>query len=406
MKLLVGAGGVLAVAVGTVAVLSRPFLAPKRAAVAPVPLSVYEPSAVDTPVVSPFNLDTQPMRALALFNFEGDPDRIYKGLEPQAFDDDVHGRGLLVIGWRVDGGVDVFHDPGLRLDPASYAIAGGGLHRMEPRDLSGGRLELGSAGALIDVSFTDLEDRPVRLVAHETDTRRRRPFALLAPMGSAATDPPALPLVFVKDFYFVRRAGSEIRIEIDGRAHRSDTLPLMLDGTWMHFVRYSAKPLVALWNHQDHDTAEVLPPSAPTANAGGVHYELRANGSFREIRCMERSEGDQQVTVEFDPALPHLLALRDRATVDGSFRVTTVPPAGELTGTWQVARRGQQVEVGAVPAGGWTPGDAQRTARLLFRVIKMFRSWPTTYRWRGLIDVPHSGDNGGSIPLVAGWERT
>ena len=405
-KVVVSVGGVLAAVVAATAALARPFAAPRRPRVAFQPLSVYEPDAAGRPVFSPFHLDTQPMRALVLFNFERDPDSIYEGLEPQAFDDDVHGRGLLVIGWRVDGLVDVFHDPQLRLDPATYAIAGAGLHRMAARDLSGGRVELGPTGASVDLAFTDLADRPIRLVVRETDTRPRRPFGLLAPMGSAATDPPALPLVYAKDFYFVRRSGSEVRIEIDGREHRSDTLPLLLDNTWMHFVRYSATPFVALWNHRDHDTADVLSTSGVTTRAGGARYELRANGPFREIQRMSRDEGGQQVTVDFAPALPHLLALRDGARVDGSFRVSTEPPAGVVTGTWHVVRHGRRVEVEVVPSGGWTPGDAQPMARLLFRVISMFRSWPTTYRWSGTVEVPiPDEDPDGSMPLTSRWER-
>jgi hypothetical protein len=357
-------------------------------------------------VVSPFHLDTQPMRAIALFNFERDPDIIYKGLEPQAFDDDLHGRGLLVIGWRVDGRVDVFHDPGLRLDAATYAIAGSGLHRMAARDLSEGRLELGSTGALVDLAFTDLENRPIRLVVRETDTRPRRPFGLLAPMGSAATDPPALPLVFVKDFYFVRRSGSEIRIEVDGRTHRSDPLPLLLDTTWMHFVRYSATPFIALWNHRDHDTADVLSSSTLAAEAGGASYELRSNGPFSEIRRMTRHEGDQEITVEFAPAFPQLLALRNGKRIDGSFRLSTGPPAGVVTGTWHVVRHGRRIEIETVPCGGWTPGDAQPMARLLFRVIRVFRSWPTTYRWSGSVELPGPGEDvGGPLALSSTWER-
>jgi hypothetical protein len=405
-KLLALAGVVLMAAAAATAVLARPFAAPRRSPVASHRPSIYVSDAAGVPVVSPFHFDIQPMRALVLFNFERDPDSIYKGLEPQAFDDELHGRGLLVIGWRVDGRVDVFHDPGLRLDPATYAIAGAGLHRMEARDLTDGRVELGPNGASVDLAFTDLDDRPIRLVVRETDTRPRRPFGLLAPMGDASTDPPALPLVYAKEFYFVRRSGAEVRIEIDGRRHHSDTLPLLLDSTWMHFVRYSATPFVALWNHRDQNTADVLSASGLIAEGGGARYDLRANGVFREIQRMTRSEGDQQVAVEFAPAFPQLLALRDGASVDGSFRVSTEPPAGVVTGTWHVVRQGRRVEIVVVPSGGWTPGQAQPMARLLFRVIGVFRSWPTTYRWTGTVDLADPGEDvGASMPLTSMWER-
>lgn len=394
-----------------VVALVRPFRPPKQPRSVSHPLTVYDTAAIGAPVVSPFHLDTQPMQSLALFNFEGDEDVIYKGLEPQAFDDDVHGRGLLVIGWRVDGRVDVFHDPGIRPDPANFAIAGDGLHRIEERDLSGARFEIGPNGLSLDVSFLDLEGRTIRLFAHETDARPRRPFALLAPMGTAATNPPALPLVFVKDFYFVRRAGSEIRIEIDDRDHRSDTLPLLIDSTWMRFVRYSATPFIALWNHHDHSTVQTLASSTDTAvvdgtvAVDGTRYDIVANGPFREIRRMARHEGDQRVTLEFTPALPHLAALSEEVEVDGSFSISTDPPAGSVTGTWSTVRRGDRIEVEVVPCGGWTPGTVPPMARVLFRVITMFRSWPTTYRWSATVDVDLAGDTDRPPALRSSWSR-
>lgn len=364
-------------------------------------------------MVSPFHLDSEAMRSLALFNFERDPDTVYQGLEPQAFDDEEHGRGLLVIGWRRDGHVDVYHDPALRLNAAGYSIAGSGLHRMEPRDLSSGRFEITPTGLSVDLEFTDVEDRSIRLVASETDTRPRRPFALLAPMGSAATDPPSLPLVYVKDFYFVRRAGSEIRIEIDGKPHRSDTLPMLLDRTWMHFVRYSAAPLIAQWNHERHQHAEILIPATSDGGSGavrsgvtgaaGTRFELHANGPFHEIRRMTRCERGQQVSIEFTPPVPHLLGLRDGPSVGGAFRVTTEPSAGTVTGTWTVTRRGDRFEIEAVPSGGWTPGTVPPMARLLFRVVRMFRSWPTTYRWSATVDRPDSDHQ--QPTLHSAWER-
>lgn len=381
---------------------ARPTRSPTPAR---TPHSVYDLDAAGAPVVSPFHLDTEPMRSLALFNFERDPDSIYRGLEPQRFDDEQHGRGILVIGWRVDGRVDVFHDPGLRLDVASYAIAGGGLHRMVPRDLGDGRFDVGPSGLAVDLWFTDLDDRPIRLVARETDTRPRRPFALLAPMGSAATDPPSLPLVYVKDFYFVRRPGSEIRIEIDGVVHRSDTIPLRLDGTWMHFVRYSGTPLIAQWNHQRHRTAHLLTPGGEVAgaDADATRFDLVDNGSISEIGRMTRREGDQEVSVEFTPPFPHLRALRDHRVVEGSFLALTEPPAGRVTGTWSVERRGDRIEIDAVPSGGWTPGDAPLMARLLFRLVKMFRRWPTTYRWSATVEI--TDDAGVAPTLTSRWER-
>jgi len=412
------ASGAAALGAGAL-ILTRPFAEAPREQGEPHPESIYRGAggwvAAATkipPVVSPFHLHTDPMAGLFLANFAKDPDRIYLGFEPQSFDDEIHGRGLLVIGWRVDGWVDVFHSPGLRLDPGTYGIAGKGLHRMEERPFADARFELGPDGALVDLEFEDLEGRPVRVLVRETDTRPRRPFAFLAPMGGAASDPPALPLVFVHDFYFVRRAGSEVRIEIDGRAHRGDPFPLLLDGTRVHFHRYSPDPFIATWNPTTGAIAEVLDvrsgsSSGPfDAESRGVRYELAANGEFREIRRMSRSEGEHEVSVEFDPAFPHLLALRDGAEVSGSFRISADPTAGTIAGGWSVIRRGGELHMEAIPDGGWTPGDTPRVARVIFRMVSTFRAWPTTYRWRATLPLPPPGQQPeGSIPLQSVWER-
>lgn len=379
------------------------------------PDTLYVPGAAgeDVPVISPFHLAVDPMEGLLLINFEGDPDRVYLGFEPQLFDDEVHGRGLMVIGWRVDGRVDVFHEPGLRLNPETYGITGEGLHRMEERVFSPGEVRLGLSGVHVDLAFDDLEGRKVRLRIEESDQRPRTPFGLLAPMGSAASAPPALPLVYVDGFYFVRRAGTELEIVIDGRPHRSDAIPLMLDGAWVHAVRYATEPFIVTWNPDSQDRAHILsaaeqgPDGAWVAEAEGVRYDLVARGALREIRRMSRGRGRHEVAVEFSPPLPHLLALASGAEVDGEFRITAEPNLGSVRGRWQVARRGGEIHMEVVPDGGWTPGPAPRMANLLFRLVSMFRTWPTTYRWRAVMALPSDGSlSDGPVPLRGGWERT
>ncbi len=64
-------------------------------------------------VVIPFGLTYNPMKKLALINFEKNPDSVYLGLEPQYFDDEIYGKGYRVIAYRHDGYVDVYNDVSL-----------------------------------------------------------------------------------------------------------------------------------------------------------------------------------------------------------------------------------------------------------------------------------------------------
>lgn len=424
--LLILAAGVVVLLLSAALVLTRPFNEPLWEAAAPNPASIYlsdgiASAAGEIPIVSPFHLQTDPMEGLLLINFEQDPDRIYEGFEPQFFDDTVHGRGLLVIGWRVDGQVDIFHEAGLRLDPQTYGITGAGLHVMEERSFSSSHFELGPGGAQADIAFHDLEGRAIHLVVRETDPRRRTPFGLLAPMGVAASDPPALPLVYVDGFYFVRRAGTEYRIEIDGRSHENDFIPLILDGTSVYFLRYSADPFIVTWNPDADAMVRVLEPYSGSVagdlgsethllHADGVRYEVAENGPFHEIRRMSRREGDHEVVIEFTPAFPQLLALADGAEVRGEFRITAGPSLGTVRGAWRVMREEGELHLEIAPDGGWTPGPAPPMARVLFRVAAMFREWPRTYLWRGTIqlpppDAPVEKPFSAPLALQSGWVR-
>ncbi len=231
----------------------------------------------------------------------------------------------------------------LNLDPANYGIAGEGLHQMVVRDFEGASFEVGPAGAQVDIRFEDLEGREIIIFVRETDTRPRRPFNLLAPMGVAASDPPALPLVYVNDFYFVRKAGTESRIEIDGRIHHTDPIPLVLDGRRVHFLRYSAAPFIVMLNPRTVTDAAILNDGATETDE--IRYDLASRGDKREIRRMVRTHGQREVAIDFEPAFPHLLALREDVDVSGRFRITTLPPAGTVAGTWRVVRGGRQIDL-------------------------------------------------------------
>jgi hypothetical protein len=417
----VGALGGLAVGAG--AFLTRPFPPPAPVTHLPLDPSIYLDRG-GAPPLSPFHLAVDPMDRLILVNFERDPDRVYLGFEPQGFDDDVHGRGLLVIGWRVDGRVDVFHDASLALSEETYGIAGGGLNAMVVRDFGAGHLALGPGGADVDLAFDDLEGRAVQLRIRETDPRPRRPFDLLAPMGSAATDPPALPLVYLHDFDFVRRAGTEVRIEIDGRAHTPDPLPVPMNGARVHFLRYSPDPFIVTWNPAGARRLDPLGPLVSVAAGGGdsdrtaevvqggVRYLLKENEGHFEIHEMSRAHagprGVRTVRVAFFPAFPDVAALRPGVEVAGAFRISASPGVGVVTGNWRVARRGAQIRIEVEPSGGWTPNESGRIVRLMYRLVPVFRDWPATYRWTGVMTAPDAHPGSGSMQnpeLSSSWER-
>ncbi|RRR75323.1 MAG: hypothetical protein EI684_05025 [Candidatus Viridilinea halotolerans] len=365
------------------------------------PPAIYATTATG-PLYAPFQLDIDPMQRLLLINFEQDPDAVYLGFEPQVFDDERHGAGMLVIGWRVDGKVDVFHQPGLRLDPATYTIAGGGLHKMVERPLHAASFTVNETGVQADISFDDLSGRPVVLRVAERNTTPRQPFGLLAPMGAAATEPSALPLVFLREFYFVRQADSEVTILVDGVAHQPDKMPLPMNGMRMYFLRYSNDPLIVTLNPAHHGPlAPLVAASVNEAHAHGTTYDLVEQHGHPAIARMRRSLNDHEVSVNFTPPLPHLAVMADGARAHGGFQITADPILGTLRGEYRIERRGNQISLSATPSGGWEPNESNWSVKLIYRAASIFSTWPQSYQWHATLDL----DAGSEALLQSAWSR-
>lgn len=343
------------------------------------------------------------MERLLLINFEQDSDEIYVGFEPQVFDDPVHGRGMLVIGWRVDGRVDVYHQPGLILDPATYDIAGQGLAEMVERPFTDAYFEVNAAGVDAYFAFDDLLGRRIEVTVQERNARPRKPFGLLAPMGSAAASPSALPLVFLHDFYFVRQADTNLSIVVDGQVRRPDALPIPLDGMRMHFTRYSPDPLIAaLSPAHEGPLAPLERTGEQEARLGDLVFDLVDNHGRTEIVQMRRTFKQREIAVAFNPPLPHLLNLADGAETSGTFTLRGDPSVGTVTGEYRIKRAGSSVEAQLTPGGGWRPNESKWELRFLYWVASVFKQWPKTYLWTGSLDLTDPEQ----VTMQSNWRRT
>lgn len=355
---------------------------------------------------SPFNLTLDPMERLLLINFTGDPDSIYVGFEPQVFDDAKHGRGLIVIAYLADNRFDIYHQPGLTLRREDYAIVGRGLRELVERPLSDSRFEVTPTGIDLDIMFDDFAGRPVELRIAERGQKPVKPFVILAPLGNTTDQPPALPLYFLYDFYFVRRSGTELLISVDGRRHKPDSIPMLLDGSRVHFLRYSAEPFLASWNEAFEGA---LRPAAielgagdrGQAREGDVVYDLRLRDGHPEIAAMTIANERKAMRIEFDPPVPDIAGLRDGSDVDGVFTIRGDGATGTVRGSYRLARAGQEIDLKVRPDGGWQPDVDRWSVKLIFRVVPLFKRWPMTYEWAARLTL-----RDGEPPFMrSGWRR-
>ncbi|TVQ18665.1 MAG: hypothetical protein EA382_17490 [Spirochaetaceae bacterium] len=339
------------------------------------------------PLIVPFRIDVDPMERLLLVNFERDPDDTYVGMEPQVFDDAIHGSGHLVIGWRQDGRVDVYHQPGLKLSPGRYDITGKGLAHMVERQFAAATYEVDDSGVQAHYEFTDIHGRAVVIRISERNPRRRKPFGLLAPMGAVAEAPSALPLVLLHEFYFVRKKRTAIEISFDGAQHRPDELPVPMDFTRMLFTRYSPRPLIATLNPAYDGLLEPLQvrPGQAQTRSGEHSIALEWTTGVPAISRVTRRHPRYPVELRFDRPFPDIGTLADNTHVTGGFDIAGHPSTGRIVGAYTVEKTNGQAKVVMIPTPGWKPCPTKLSLRFLYTVARVFSHWPTTYRWTAII---------------------
>ena len=336
--------------------------------------------------LSPFSIHIEPMERLLLINFEKDPDTTYLGFEPQVFDDEMHGKGHLIIAWRLDGKVDVYYQPSLTLSPENYNIAGKGLNKMTENHFEKAHFEVGEKGIQANYLFHDMEGRKVVIEIFESHPKKRKPFGLLAPMGSAAEKPSAMPLVILQDFYFVRRSGTDIKVQIGDRLHKPDTLPFPIDFTMMYFARYSPRPLIARLNpeYSGQLTPEEVPGTSDSIRSGDYVYNFSRKDGKLFLEKLTRLNAVHPLEIVFTDPFPNLISIEDQTQITGNFRIQGHTSTGAISGQYAVEKINQTINTN-LTFSGWEPKPDKLSLRFLYTVVKMFKQWPSAYEWNSRI---------------------
>ncbi len=333
----------------------------------------------------PFSLQVEPIGAFLNCELADDPH--YLALEVQRFDDEQHGRGLLVFLQRTeDRLVDYYVTPGLRLDRATYEL-GAGIGAWEERSFAPGVLEVDDRGVLCEVAFSDVAGRAIEVRVDDRRPEPRTTGRLLAPVGSGIDHPQTLLLVHLHGFDLVRRGATPPSVRIDGREASTGTLP----GQELHgreLIKYAA-PLTTISVNTAHDGP--LPTVAP-----GPGVRLVDDGVLELVA----GEAEHRTRLAFRPSFPDVRTLPDQHERTGRWRVYPEGAPPLAGGDWVVRRDGDRADIEVEVTEGWRPGPLPPLQRAVTTVIPVFRRWPTTYRWRGVVTL------GAAPALRGGWERT
>jgi hypothetical protein len=342
-------------------------------------------------VVLPVRVGLDPMERLLVADFKGDPE--FVGIEPQVFDDAVNGKGMRVLRYRKDGRVDVYWQPGVRVDRSAFVV-GAGIGDFAEVPIGPARFEITERGVDLHVAFTDAQGREMDLRVLE-DAPGKRGFPLLAPVGADIRKPLQLFLVYMPGIDLVRRAGTLVVGSIGGRQLRPASLPILLRGRRVLFIRYAVRPVIGTLNPPMSRPVIVELPAPGSVEVDGMMVVADRDGRIARISA---AQGPDHVEVGFLPGFPDLSGLPRDGSASGrwSIRIADVPITG---GSYSASREGDRVTVELDVTERWKPHGLPPSMELFTRVVPMFRTWPSTYRWRGIVEL-------GAAPVMSGmWER-
>lgn len=339
-------------------------------------------------LINPFRFTLEPMERLLQINFEKDPDTFYIGFEPQYYDDSTYGRGHVILGWRTDGKIDVYHQPSIRIENKTYDTFGKGLNEKIECSFDVASFDIGQKGVQVLYRFTDKYGRKIKLKIHEKNFKKRSPFNLLAPVGASSQTPSYLPLVYLFDFYFVRKNHTVVDIHIGEQSHKLDNLPVTMDGMRMYFSRYSAKPLIVKFNpySDEHMSVMSLNEREETVRTKDCTLELDWQESSPAIRTLRYPNHIYPVDLSFVPPFPDILTMEHNKVKEGIFQISCHPSLGLLIGRYRVIKRENSVKIKCCPIEGWSPIPEKWSLRFLYRREPVYREWPMSYEWKAFID--------------------
>ncbi len=339
----------------------------------------------------PLRIGIDPMERLVVVSCKGNPE--FETVEPQLFDDKTNGKGVRILRYRRDGRVDVYWQSGVNVDRKSIEI-GAGIADFSETAVERSRFEITERGLDLDIAFIDGQGRRNELRIKENRSSLKC-FPLLAPVGADIENPKQLFLVYMTDFDFVRRKGTSFEGRIGDWGLKPASLPLLLHGQRIWMIRYVDKPVIGTVNPDGCRPLVVPFPVPDKAMTEEMRIETTAGGGVTEICSGEKN---RCIRMNFIPGFPNLSDLTEGEKVSGQWRIRI--SGVKITGgkfTVERSESGFDIELDVLEH--WQPHNLPLSMKMLVLLIRKFRSWPATYRWRGRL-IP------GDPPEMQGiWER-
>jgi len=351
----------------------------------------FTPNQSVSKIVFPLKVEIDPMEGLLVASFKNDPE--FTELEPQIFDDPINGKGMRILRYRKDNRVDVYWEPGVHVDPSTITI-GAGIGDFEETIIEPAHFEVTERGVDVHFVFTDAQGREVELKIQE-DTSNNSRMSLLAPVGTNIENPLRLFLVNMHEFDFVYRSGTEFFAKIGDRILNPKSFPIPRNNRRVLLTRYSAQPVIGTFNPPISEPFVFNMELPGEIEIDGMKISVDQDSKINKISAGERVN---KAEVEFIPSFPNLIDLKDGENENGrwKYRISGENMTG---GSYNLLRDGDKINIEIDVNDCWKPSNLPLSFRIFTRLVSSFRNWPTTYRWKSIIEL------GEKIAMSGTWER-
>lgn len=329
--------------------------------------------------VLPIKLALDPMKHLIVISLKGDSE--YEMLEPQLFDDKINGKGIRVLRYRKDKKVDVYWEPGVRVDPTTLSL-GDGIGDFEETKFSRSYFEITNEKVILDVNFVDKQNRNVKICLNEKSTSKKR-MSFLAPVGNDIKNPKQFFLAYMLDFDFLIKNETLFDISIGEHKLVPSKFPLLRNFKQVYFSRYSGRPAISVLNPLQKNLIIIGINPSNTIEAEGMKIEFDYNGNVSRLFIEEN-----QVIYEiiFYSSFPNLLELNDSETIKGEW-IFKIADSSITGGLYSLTRSDNLVQFQLDVLKHWNPIDLPLSFRVFTRLNSFFRRWPSTYTWDSTVDI-------------------
>lgn len=331
-------------------------------------------------VYIPLSMSCEEITQILLINFKKNQDEFYNAIELQY----LQNSNYRIVAYCHDGYVDVIDDidfDGVHVD--KFEVAGNGLKNYSKSKLGNVVFEKKDNSIKVQFEYVDYYNRNINVKIEEIGNKESKGMNILAPIGSSSKNPKFLPLYMLYDFDFVCE-NSMFKVTIDDKQIDTLKFPLLKDWQRRMFTRYSLDTMLIRFAE---DTYKPLVVNG--TNNVVVHEQMKLyfhGNTERLLQKIELLHPLHDMYVMFDPPLPNLVTVEDKAPITGNVEIIFDENMGKIEGSYTYRKTGNQVSF-SLKIGRWKAKSKTIFDRIMMNQNTLFSKWVSNYEYEQIIDL-------------------